>query len=111
MLAALEGVDFRFRRWAGDRQFFQNGPACSILKRHRPRARGRYFFNCQCSSKKSEAAIFPGDLSNDPNKALDGRLEGHLKFLRFRPPLHKGATFPHIRLDRAIEFLIGDRLS
>ena len=32
-----------------------------------------------------------------------------LKFLRFRPPLLQGETFPHIRLDRALEFLIGDR--
>ncbi len=58
---------------------------------------------------KSEAAIFPGDLPLDPQAALDGSLEGKLKFLRFRPPLLNGATFPHIRLDRALEFLIGDR--
>jgi predicted YcjX-like family ATPase len=66
----------------------------------------------------SEAAIFPGDLPDDPAAALDGSLEGELKFVRFRPPLvqHEGAasavaTFPHIRLDRALEFLIGDRLT
>lgn len=58
---------------------------------------------------KSEAAIFPGDLPLDPQAALDGSLEGKLKFLRFRPPLLNGATIPHIRLDRALEFLIGDR--
>ena len=66
----------------------------------------------------SEAAIFPGDLPDDPAAALDGSLEGELRFVRFRPPLvqHEGAasavaTFPHIRLDRALEFLIGDRLT
>ncbi|MBI2718297.1 MAG: YcjX family protein [Rhizobiales bacterium] len=59
----------------------------------------------------TEAAIFPGDLPEDPHAALDGRLEGRLKFVRFRPPLHQRQTFPHIRLDRAIEFLIGDRLA
>ncbi|MBC8035814.1 MAG: YcjX family protein, partial [Rhizobiales bacterium] len=59
---------------------------------------------------KTEAAIFPGDLPENPRQALDGSLESHLKFVRFRPPLPKGETFPHIRLDRAIEFLIGDRL-
>ena len=66
----------------------------------------------------SEATIFPGDLPDDPAAALDGSLEGELKFVRFRPPLvrHEGAasavaTFPHIRLDRALEFLIGDRLT
>ena len=60
---------------------------------------------------QTEAAIFPGDLPENPRHALDGSLEGHLKFVRFRPPLLKHAAFPHIRLDRAIEFLIGDRLS
>ena len=59
----------------------------------------------------TEAAIFPGDLPQDPRAALDGSLEGHLKFLRFRPPLQKQGSLPHIRLDRTIEFLIGDRLS
>jgi uncharacterized protein len=58
---------------------------------------------------KAEAAIFPGDLPHDPRSALDGSMEGKLKFLRFRPPFISGDTFPHIRLDRALEFLIGDR--
>jgi uncharacterized protein len=57
-----------------------------------------------------EAAVFPGDLPDDPNAALDGRMEGKLKFIRFRPPLLKDGTFPHIRLDKAVEFLLGDRL-
>jgi uncharacterized protein len=57
-----------------------------------------------------EAAIFPGDLPDDPQAALDGRLEGKIKFTRFRPPLRVDDAFPHIRLDRAIEFLMGDRL-
>ena len=61
----------------------------------------------------SEAAIFPGDLPEDPGPALAGELEGHLKFVRFRPPpvnddLSRPRGFPHIRLDRALEFLIGD---
>jgi uncharacterized protein len=67
---------------------------------------------------KAEAAIFPGDLPEDPHAALDGSLEGELRFVRFRPPLIKAdgpasatATFPHIRLDRTLEFLIGDRLA
>lgn len=58
-----------------------------------------------------EAAIFPGDLPEDATAALDGSLEGQLKFVRFRPPLVKDTTFPHVRLDRAIEFLIGDRFA
>jgi uncharacterized protein len=58
---------------------------------------------------RKEAAVFPGDLPSDAAAALDGRLEGKLKFLRFRPPLLKDGTFPHIRLDKTVEFLLGDR--
>jgi uncharacterized protein len=58
---------------------------------------------------ETEAAIFPGDLPKNPREALDGSLEGLLKFVRFRPPQMKSRHFPHIRLDRSIEFLIGDR--
>jgi predicted YcjX-like family ATPase len=57
----------------------------------------------------TEAAIFPGDLPRDAHKALDGTLEGSLKFVRFRPPLPKDGTWPSIRLDRTMEFLLGDR--
>ncbi|MBM3521077.1 MAG: YcjX family protein, partial [Alphaproteobacteria bacterium] len=60
---------------------------------------------------ETEAAIFPGDLPKEPRLALDGSLEGHLKFVRFRPPPREGEAFPHIRLDRALDFLLGDRLS
>ncbi len=67
--------------------------------------------DAQVFDGKTEAAIFPGDLPENPHRALDGSLEGHLKFVRFRPPLPKQEIFPHIRLDRAIEFLIGDRLA
>jgi predicted YcjX-like family ATPase len=56
-----------------------------------------------------EAAIFPGDLPKEPEKALEGALEGTLKFVRFRPPLPKDGAWPHIRLDRTMEFLLGDR--
>jgi predicted YcjX-like family ATPase len=64
---------------------------------------------------ETEAAIFPGDLPADPASALDGSLAGSLRFVRFRPPklsagpLESSPAFPHIRLDRATEFLIGDR--
>jgi uncharacterized protein len=58
---------------------------------------------------EKEAAIFPGDLPDDAAAALNGELEGKLKFVRFRPPHLTGETFPHIRLDRALEFLIGDK--
>ncbi len=65
---------------------------------------------------KIEAAVFPGDLPLEARRALDGSLRGKLKFVRFRPPvvppprpLEPAPPFPHIRLDRALEFLIGDR--
>jgi hypothetical protein len=60
---------------------------------------------------RSEAAVFPGDLPEDPARALQGGLEGTLKFVRFRPPVLSDRTFPHIRLDRAMEFLIGGSLA
>jgi hypothetical protein len=49
---------------------------------------------------------------------LRGEVEpGSFRFPRFRPPPPKAdaagrpAALPHIRLDRALEFLIGDRLA
>ena len=57
---------------------------------------------------RTEAAIFPGDLPIDPNASLQGLGAGTLNFIKFRPPLITTETFPHIRLDRAVEFLIGD---
>ncbi|MEO9775689.1 YcjX family protein [Roseibium sp.] len=78
----------------------------------------------------SEIAMFPGDLPKDPESLFgkdDSVSEGvrpefqtaqaELQFLRFRPPVldttAEGLTLslPHIRLDRALEFLIGDRLA
>ncbi|MGH6791403.1 MAG: YcjX family protein [Methyloceanibacter sp.] len=66
-----------------------------------------------------EFAIFPGDLPKDPDAALKGwhTEQGEMRFVRFRPPnpepLTTGgfAPFPNIRLDRAIETLIGDYLA
>lgn len=69
---------------------------------------------------ESEKAIFPGSLDVDLGKILkqeDGASYNELQFVRFRPPnlekTAKGLTLslPHIRLDRALEFLLGDRLA
>ena len=67
---------------------------------------------------ETEAAIFPGDLPDDPRAALDGSLKGLLRFVRFRPPLitpprplERSGSFPHIRLDAALQFLLGDWFS
>jgi predicted YcjX-like family ATPase len=70
---------------------------------------------------EQELAIFPGDLPEDPALALSpawlnsGRAPAH--FVRFRPPRQQPPGFgetlalPHIRLDRALNFLLGDWLS
>jgi uncharacterized protein len=67
---------------------------------------------------ETEAAVFPGDLPENPLQALKGNLEEQVRFVRFRPPVLKadaglgvGSSFPHIRLDRVLEFLFGDRLT
>jgi hypothetical protein len=72
----------------------------------------------------TEVATFPGDLPADPEALFNGAFRGlssaaadssDFRFLRFRPPAlerdGKGEpALPHIRLDRALQFLIGDRL-
>jgi predicted YcjX-like family ATPase len=65
---------------------------------------------------RTEIAFFPGDLPENPELLLEAAEPVQLRFLRFTPPepLERNATgavlLPHIRLDRAIDFLIGDRL-
>jgi len=65
-----------------------------------------------------EAAVFPGELPADPSVLFEGdgvalpEALNDLRFLRFRPPISaRGRPAPHIRLDRALQFLIGDRLA
>jgi predicted YcjX-like family ATPase len=68
----------------------------------------------------SEAAIFPGELPQDPSTVfradvtLPAQGEPDYRFVRFRPPLvavADGQALPHIRLDRALQFLLGDRFA
>ena len=73
----------------------------------------------KCFDGDEEFAIFPGDLPTDPKLALESlEIEAdEVRFVRFRPPnpvkLPSGlyAPFPNIRLDRALQVLIGDRLA
>jgi hypothetical protein len=74
----------------------------------------------------TEVATFPGDLPDDPETLFKGDAafrglssasaeKADFRFLRFRPPHLEqegpdGAALPHIRLDRALQFLIGDKL-
>ena len=75
---------------------------------------------------ETEVATFPGDLPADPEELFAGEAafrglssataeKTDFRFLRFRPPqLERAGTdepaLPHIRLDRALQFLIGDKL-
>jgi hypothetical protein len=70
---------------------------------------------------QAEAAIYPGELPIDPEAVFGGapRIEPNeidYRFVRFRPPFPVRAQDdsllppPHIRLDRALQFLLGDRL-
>ena len=73
----------------------------------------------------TETAIFPGDLPENIDSIFeqavraDGgeKLDPAVRFIRFRPPkLERTAegitlSLPHIRLDRALQFLIGDHLA
>jgi uncharacterized protein len=59
---------------------------------------------------RAEAVIFPGDLPATPEAVFTGKVD--VRFPRFRPPmpLPEGG-FAQIRLDRALEFLLGDVLA
>lgn len=66
----------------------------------------------------TETAIFPGDLPKKPESVFKDRGERTaIRFVRFRPPkLERTAdgltlSLPHIRLDRALQFLVGDALA
>lgn len=67
-----------------------------------------------------QAAFYPGDLPQDPGHLLgparegaQAWLDGDYQVMRFAPApltLRPGDGPPHIRLDRAAQFLFGDRL-
>lgn len=67
-----------------------------------------------------QAAFYPGELPSDPSQLLGPARDGAEKWLgadyqimRFAPAplvLKPGEGPPHIRLDRAAQFLIGDKL-
>jgi uncharacterized protein len=63
---------------------------------------------------RTEIALFPGDLPERPDSLFENGKPVALNFLRFAPPrqLERNpagdVVLPHIRLDRAIDYLIGD---
>ena len=69
-----------------------------------------------------QTSIFPGDLPENPESLFDvagagGAVRPPVEVVRFRPPLldvTKGGlklSVPHIRLDRALQYLLGDYLA
>lgn len=64
---------------------------------------------------ETEIALFPGDLPENPESVFQsGKSAPNLNFLRFVPPqnlqtnTHGDPVLPHIRLDRAMDYLLGD---
>jgi predicted YcjX-like family ATPase len=63
--------------------------------------------------QQQEIDVFPGEIPEhipSPREWMEGRFD----FPDFNPPqLYdvKGQGIPHVRLDQALEFLIGDRLA
>jgi len=82
--------------------------------------------NGEAFDGNTEVATFPGDLPTDTEALFAGEAafrglsstpaeKSDFRFLRFRPPQldgngPDGPDLPHICLDRALQFLIGDRL-
>lgn len=72
--------------------------------------------NGQVFDGKQQTAVFPGDLPEEPEALFAGDQISQQRFVKFKPPkLEKTAegitlSLPHIRLDKALEFLIGDKL-
>lgn len=67
---------------------------------------------------KREVALFPGDLPEDPAAVFSGDVSLGVTFPRFRPARLLPVTgagetpaAPHVRLDRALDYLIGDWLA
>ena len=66
---------------------------------------------------KTEIALFPGDLPERPDSLFEDGSPVSLNFLRFTPPqkLDRNANgdvvLPHIRFDRALDYLLGDWLA
>jgi predicted YcjX-like family ATPase len=72
---------------------------------------------------KRKTAIFPGDLPQNPDSFFElvdstsQAMPHDINIVRFRPPLIEETdsgvklSLPHIRLDRALDYLLGDRLA
>ncbi len=113
--ADIKGVALASIRSTREGEVSQNGDVlpCVIGTPMKGTSLGSQFFNGE-----EEVAVFPGDL---PGKAKDVYSMvndgGKLQFVDFRPPSLADdkrmgdIKLPHIRLDRVLEFLMGDKLT
>ncbi|MEM1376569.1 MAG: YcjX family protein [Pseudomonadota bacterium] len=66
---------------------------------------------------KRETAVFPGDLPHDIETLFSVEDTDAQRFVKMRPPkLERDAdgntlSLPHIRMDKALQYLLGDRLA
>ncbi|MEL6437515.1 MAG: YcjX family protein [Pseudomonadota bacterium] len=66
---------------------------------------------------KRETAVFPGDLPDKLQTLFEDHEGEAQRFVRMRPPkletdeTGKPLSLPHIRLDKALQYLLGDRLA
>jgi predicted YcjX-like family ATPase len=65
------------------------------------------------AGRERPSVVYPGELPADPAEALTRAAEGGFDFPPFLPPaglVRDGHGMAHIRLDQALDHLIGDRL-
>ena len=86
---------------------------------HRRARGGRDARRADCSTASPRRRSFPANCRPIRTRSLQGdaialpEADNDWRFVRFRPPLDRSAATPapQIRLDRALQFLIGDRLA
>ena len=96
-----------------------DGPVGDLLKaqgRHNMRPAHLHFLIYKPGYKTHISQVY---LPDDPARLFESFKgltaaadQADYRFLRFRPPpAGQDSSLPHIRLDRALQFLLGDRLA
>ncbi|MEM6354847.1 MAG: YcjX family protein [Pseudomonadota bacterium] len=102
--AAVRGMSIAAIRTTAEQEVERDGRTLALVRGKRPDGK--------------EVALFPGSLPQDPGMLLRGDWEALMgeadtsAFARvaFRPPEWGAGGPPHIRLDAALDWLIGDKL-
>ena len=89
------------RRWSA------KGRGACVHRRHSAERRDDRWRDVRWRGRGRDLSRRP---AGRPEEALRGGLEGALHFV-ISSAFDSGASFPHIRLDRALEFLLGDRFA